>query len=46
VRDVAVALNVKVQPLFFQRGVATGFDAGDPIVLDLERIGWRSVRAE
>src|ERR1700733_3039228 len=46
VRDVAVSLNVKVQPLFFQHGVATGFDAGDPIVLDLDRIGWRSVRAE
>src|SRR5262245_22709781 len=46
VRDVAVALNVKFQLLFFQHDVATSFDAGDPLVHGLERIGWRAVRAE
>jgi hypothetical protein len=34
VRDVAVALNVKFQLLFFQHGVATGFDEGDPVNSD------------
>src|SRR5579864_3014247 len=46
VRDVAVALNVNFQLLFFQRDVATRFDAGDPLVQGLERVRWRSVRAE
>src|SRR5437763_734702 len=46
VRDVAIALNVKFQLLFFQHGVATGFGAGDPIVQGQEGIAGRSVRAE
>jgi hypothetical protein len=46
VRDIAVALNVKFQLFFFQRDVAPSFDAGDPLVQYLQRIGWRSIRAE
>jgi hypothetical protein len=38
VRDVAVPLDLNFQLLFFQHAVATGFDAGDPIVQGLERI--------
>src|SRR4029077_2304405 len=38
-RDVAVALNAKLQLLFFPHAVATGFDASEPIVQGLDPIG-------
>ena len=44
--DVGVALNMKLQLLFFQHGVAAGFDASDPLVHSLEPIAWRSVCSE
>jgi hypothetical protein len=46
VRNIAIALNVKFQLLFFQYGVALGFDAGDPIIQGLEPLARRSVRAD
>ena len=48
VRDVAVALNAKLQLLFFQLGVATRLDAGDPIIqgLDPIRLALRPRRAK